>query len=318
MTVAMNHAAGVHSARRRRVLGALDQAGAVVAMAVMAAMCAVTAVEQQAVDGERGAESNGGNRARGDGRLFETATAETMIAGYGGFAYTYPSDVRFTDAGKGTDFTLKKVGWDAKPFRHPVYYGVRVARWSPGSRQGVMVDFLHSKAISRPDDRLKVEGRIDGKPAPQETQVKDLFRTLEFSHGHNMVMLTGLFRLGALTPRLAPYAGLGVGVSLPHTEVKRHSEEKRTYEYQYAGPVGQGLVGLELRLKGASVFVEYKFTLADYRVPMTWRDGDLLVTDVWRQLGEWWAGKTPPGGWAATRLTSHNFIAGAGPRLTSP
>lgn len=294
----------------------LDRAAALVAIGVLVSAAVITTVEQQAVDGEAAPSSPAG--VNGERRPFDTTFAETLVAAYGGVPYTYPSDIRFEDGATGSDFTLRNVEWHGKPFRHPVYYGVRVARWAPGNRSGVMVDFLHSKAISDPLQQVEVGGAIDGKTARSPAKVGELFRTLEFSHGHNMVMLTGLFRLGALAPRLSPYAGVGLGVALPHTEIRRQSETRRTYEYQYAGPVGQGLIGLELRLPRSSVFVEYKFTFADYRVPVTRRDGDLLVTDVWRQLSDWWSGKTPPGGHAATRLVSHNVIAGAGARFGSP
>jgi len=303
--------------RRSRSTVAFDRASALLALAALAMVAAITTVEQQAVDREQ-AVTTGGTGAGGAASSFDTTSAETFVGAYVGVPYTYPSDVKFTDPARKSDYTLKDVGWDGKPFRHPLYYGARVARWAPGNRSGVMVDFLHSKAISRPSEMLRIEGTIDGQPAPKEAKVESLFRTLEFSHGHNMVMITGLFRFAALVPRIAPYVGIGGGVSLPHTEIKRHVEPNRTYEYQYAGPVGQGLVGLEFRLRGSSVFIEYKFTLADYRVPVTFRDGDLLVTDLWRQMRDWWTGIVPPGGHAATRLTSHNFVVGAGARFNSP
>ncbi|MBX9925450.1 MAG: hypothetical protein K2Y05_03760 [Hyphomicrobiaceae bacterium] len=287
-------------------------------MAALAAVAAIDTVDQQAIDREDRAAANGGVGQPPVSKPFATTSAETLVAAYVGVPYTYPSDVRFTSPAKGDDLVLRRVGWDGKPFQHPLYYGARIARWAPGNRSGVMIDFLHSKAISRPADTVKLEGTLDGKPAPKDARIDSLFRTFEFSHGHNMLMATGLFRFAALTPRIAPYAGIGGGVSLPHTEVKWHSEDKRTYEYQYVGPVGQALVGLEFRLGGSSVFLEYKFTLADYRAPLTRRDGDLLVTDVWRQMGEWWSGIAPPGGHVATRLTSHNFVVGAGPRFSSP
>ncbi len=287
-------------------------------MATLAAVAAIITVDQQAIDRDDRAALNGRAGQPTSARPFDTTSAETLVAAYVGAPYTYPSDVRFTSPAKGDDLLLRKVAWDAEPFRHPLYYGARIARWAPGNRTGFMLDFVHSKVISRPADTVKLEGTLDGKPAPNLAQIDSLFRTFEFSHGHNMLMATGLFRFAAFTPRIAPYAGLGAGVSLPHTEVKWHSEDKRTYEYQYVGPVGQGLVGLEFRLGGSSIFVEYKVTLADYRAPLTQRDGDLLVTDVWRQMREWWAGVVPPGGYVATRLSSHNFIVGGGPRFASP
>lgn len=148
-----------------------------------------------------------------------------------------------------------------------------------------------------------------------------MFKHLEFSHGHNMLTFNGLWRLGSLAPRLSPYVGVGGGVSLPHTEVAMTGESHRTYEYQYAGPVAQALVGIEIRLPpsgrapASSLFFEYKFSFADYRVPLSRLDGDLLVTDLWRQAKLWWAGAPPPGGHLSTTLASHQVIGGLGVRF---
>jgi hypothetical protein len=99
-------------------------------------------------------------------------------------------------------------------------------------------------------------------------------------------------------------------VSLPHSEVALTSDAARTYEYQYTGPAAQALFGLELRLRTGSIFLEYKFTIADYRAPHTYRDGSLFPIDMWNQFSRWWSGTEPPGGWAANRLTSHQVIGG--------
>ncbi len=239
---------------------------------------------------------------------------EWMVAAYGGSPYTYPSDVKITKPGV-HDFTVKDVEWQGLPFVNPIYYGVRVLRWFGDGRTGAMLDFTHSKAISKRTQNAKFEGTLDGKPAPETALIGDIFKKLEASHGHNMLTLNGLLRLPSFTFRLSPYVGVGAGVSLPHSEVHVASEASRTYEYQMAGPVGQAVVGLEFRLPRMSYFLEYKFTFADYRMPLTGRDGDILFTDLWRQFQRWWSGAEPPGGWAETRYTSHEVIGGLGVRL---
>ncbi len=77
-----------------------------------------------------------------------------------------------------------------------------------------------------------------------------------------MLTLNGLFRLPSIGLRLHPYVGIGAGVALPHSEVQMVKDPGRTYEYQYAGPVGQALIGIEFRVPRMSYFFEYKFTLA--------------------------------------------------------
>lgn len=244
--------------------------------------------------------------------------AELLIAAYGGSPYTYDSDVHFRRTGNGParDFTVENVEWEGQPFKHPVYYGVRVARWGESGQFGGMIDFTHSKTISRMAQEVRLKGTLDGKPVPEKARIADYFQKLEFSHGHNMLMATGLMRLSSFAPRISPYVGLGAGVSLPHTEIHLHKNDpKRTYEYQYTGPALQGLVGIEFRLPRVSCFIEYKFTFASYSAPLTGREGTWLPLDVWAQIQRWIGGGAPPGGYADTRLASHQLIGGLGVRV---
>lgn len=244
---------------------------------------------------------------------FAPAGGELMLAAYTGVPYTYPSDVTVTRTGL-HDFTAKDVAWDGQPFVNPIYYGARIVRWQGSGRTGAMLDFTHSKTLARLAEEAEFTGTLNGAPAPERARLRDIFRKLEASHGHNMLTLNGLLRLPGIGPRLHPYAGLGAGVSLPHSEVQMANAEKRTYEYQVAGPVAQALIGIELRTARVSYFFEYKFTLAPYRMPLSERDGSLLIFDLWRQLRDWLSGEEPPGGYAATNLVSHQAIAGFGIR----
>jgi lipid A oxidase len=242
---------------------------------------------------------------------------EWMIGAYSGSPYTYDSDVTIKNLGV-HDFKVKDVEWQGKPFINPIYYGVRIARWFDGGNTGSMLDFTHSKAISRPDQDAKFEGTLGGKPAPGTALIKDVFKKLEASHGHNMLTLNGLLRLPSFSARVSPYVGLGAGISLPHSEVHVIGDPSRTYEYQYAGPVGQALIGLEIRLPRMSYFIEYKFSVAPYEMPLTHQDGTLLIFDVWRQFNRWWSGEPPPGGYASTTFISHQVVGGLGVRLGAP
>lgn len=241
-------------------------------------------------------------------------TKEFMIAGYGGMPYTYDSDVSIEAPGS-HDFTAKDVEWEGKPFKAPIYYGVRIVRWLEGGATGAMLDFTHSKTIARLSKETSFTGTINGAPAPEKAKLGDIFRRLEASHGHNMLTLNGLLRLPSIGPRFFPYIGIGGGVSLPHSEVQMKTAPGRTYEYQYTGPAFQGLIGIEFRIPRMSYFFEYKFTFASYQMPLTHRDGTLLIFDIWRQLKRAWAGELPPGGYLSTLLASHEGIAGLGVRL---
>ena len=241
-----------------------------------------------------------------------TATTghDWMIGGYGGVAYTHPADVRIVNPGR-SDFTVNDFGWIGRPFKAPVYYGIRIQRWPEIGVGGTMLDFTHAKAISKREDVATFSGTHNGKKLPEKQKMGDFFRHLEFSHGHNMLTLNGLLRLSPLAGGIRPYVGLGAGISLPHTEVGIRAENARTYEYQFAGFVGQALAGLQVRLGRSTLFLEYKFSYAPYDIPLSHEPrGWLLVTDLWRQFTAWWNGEKPPGGRLTTTLISHHGIGG--------
>jgi lipid A oxidase len=235
---------------------------------------------------------------------------EWTFGGYGGITRTLPSVVRIAKPGQ-TDLTIRGFRWRGRAFKAPIYYGLRSQRWSGFAPFGAMVDFTHAKAIAQKGDTASFSGTLDGKPVAPKAKIGEFFRHLEFSHGHNMLTLNGLVRLAPWWARIRPYAGAGAGISLPHTEVGIRTQKKRTYEYQFAGFVGQLLAGVEIQLGRTALFVEYKFTYAPYDVPLSHEPyGWLLVTDLWRQFSAWWRGKEPPGGRLRTTLITHHGIAG--------
>lgn len=294
---------GTKAATNIRMPGfsALDRAAAIAA----AALITVAAAMPQ----ERDAELTGARAAGSADFARALPGRETAIGAYLGAPYHYPSDFKLTrpDGGK---LTLKDVEWYTRPFDNPLYYGARVQRWFENGRTGTMIDFLHSKAYSPFEQTPKMEGTLDGQPAPDGKKIGDLFKKLEFTHGHNMLTFNGLMRFANFSPRVLPYVGIGAGVSLPHSEMHYEKDPARTYEYQYTGPTAQVLFGLEFRTRTGAVFLEYKFTIADYRAPVTHRDGSWLPLDLWAQFSRWRSGEAPPGGWGETRLSSHQVIGG--------
>lgn len=234
---------------------------------------------------------------------------ESDFGAYLGAPYHYPSDFHLKKTGV-TDLTIKDIPWYTNPFENPLYYGVRFQRWFEGGRLGTMLDFTHSKVYApMKEGERTFEGTLDGKPAPASAKIGDYFNKLEWTHGHNMLTLNGLLRLPSLGV-ISPYAGVGAGMSFPHSEIHLKTDEKRTYEYQYTGPCAQALFGLEFRLRTGSIFIEYKFTAADYWGPLTGRDGTWFPIDMWRQFSRWWSGEEPPNGWAGSKLVSHQVIGG--------
>lgn len=294
----------------------LDRAAAAVGIALMLASVAgqwqqTTAGDPPSKAGARAAEAAEAARA-----LSAAPTRELMVAGYGGAQFTYPSNVSLKNL-PAQDFTAERVGWNGEPFKSPIYYGARIVRWLGTGRTGTMLDFTHSKVLARLEQTSAFSGILNGAPAPARAVLGDVFQRLEFTHGHNMLTLNGLWRLPSLAPRLSPYVGLGVGISLPHTEVQLKNGAPRTYEYQYTGPAAQALLGLEVRFARISYFIEYKFTFARYEAPITHRDGSILFVDLWHQLQRWLGGEKPPGGFVSTLLASHQLISGLGVRAAA-
>lgn len=239
-------------------------------------------------------------------------TRETLAGGYLGITYTQPSSVTIKNLGNNlgrTDLTVGGVDWIGMPFKSPIYYGARVTNWPGLARFGTMLDFTHAKAIAPFDDDVTLTGTHEGKPLPGQAKVGEVFKHFEFSHGHNMLTVNALTRLGFF--RVQPYVGAGAGISLPHTEIAFRTENGRTYEYQYAGLTGQALAGLEVRLGRASVFLEYKLSYSPYDVPLSGVvNGSWLFLDVWRQLRAWMTREAPPGGRLTTPLLTHHAIGG--------
>lgn len=285
--------------------------------AVLAVAICVGSGIWQSDDGVPDAPENSDQGQSDRERAMSSApTSEYMVAAYGGAPYTYPSRVTLKKPGL-HDFSAEPVEWRGEPFIDPIYYGVRVVRWFGEGRTGSMLDFTHSKAIAELQNDAKFKGMINGAEAPETAKLNEVFRRLEFSHGHNMLTLNGLMRLADLHPRLSPYVGLGLGINLPHTEVQMKADKARTYEYQYTGPVLQALIGLEFRVPRMSYFIEYKFSFASYDVPLTGLDGTKigLFADLYRQAVRWFSGEAPKHGELSTQLTSHQVIGGLGVRF---
>jgi lipid A oxidase len=291
-----------------------DIATTLAAALMITASSAASVLEQARVDNEPALAQRSGP---GDGSRLAPGR-ETVIGAYSGAPYNYPSAARVTNPGGpgATDFTVDPVNWYTAPFKSPIYYGARVQRWFAGGRTGGMVDFIHSKAIAPLDEESGFTGTLDGQPLAPRARIADVFRKFEFSHGHNMLLFNGLVRLPGIGARISPYAGAGVGASLPHTEVElTNGGHPRTYEYNYAGPATQALLGVEIRLARVSFFVEYKFTYAHYSAPLSQVDGSWLPLDMWRQVKRWFAGEAPPGGHIATELAAHQIVSGLAVRL---
>jgi hypothetical protein len=182
----------------------------------------------------------------------------------------------------------------------------------------------------------ETSGTFKGQSAPSPVHLTNLLERLEFTHGHNVLMPTALVRLPPITANVRPYLGIGLGISVPHVEVRFAGESpgRWTNEYQYAGPAFQILAGIELRVGRGSYFIEYKFIWSSINAALTggnsWSLKDLRSTwlprwlvepfsglmempgDLWRQFDRWRSGAAHAEGALETHLVLHEIVMGAG------
>ncbi len=252
---------------------------------------------------------------------------ETLIAGYAGAPFYKRSNLHLIRP-DGTDLELKGLGWDGDALYFPIDGGIRSVNWSGSA--GFMIDFLHNKAIARLGsgahgrklkdpviETVEAAGTLKGQPAPSQIKLTDQFQRLEFTHGHNVLLFTPLFRLPETWPGVRLYFGFGGGAAIPHVEVwfPGDAAQQRTNEYQFAGPAAQAVAVLEYRVGKISYFVEYKYTYAWIKGALTGEQSWLnfnMPGDLWRQLTRWWRREEPKLGRINTTLGAHQIIFGAG------
>ncbi len=192
------------------------------------------------------------------------ARAEVQIQVYGGVNGNFSSDVSLHRSGLPTE--TRSVDWDGKSFEMPPYWGVRGVYWLdkwPG--WGLALEFTHAKAYAK----------LNG------TSAGTLYDKLEFTDGNNIFTGNLMYRF---TPwqfyNIRPYAGFGIGVTVPHVEVSLVGDARRTFEYQLAGFAGQGFVGLEMPFgRNWSGFVEAKLSYTHINADIV--DGHHVKTDIW-------------------------------------
>jgi lipid A oxidase len=139
----------------------------------------------------------------------------------------------------GSSFTA---GWKGKSFSPPPYYGLRYTRWSDRGT-GWSFNLTHAKAYADGETLAKNGG----------------YQRLEFTDGSNPITINHLWKFAPIDG-LTPHFGLGAGIAVPHVEIQRVGETRRTFEYQYGGPVLRFALGLSRPFTERwGWFVEYDF-----------------------------------------------------------
>lgn len=197
-----------------------------------------------------------------------TLNAQLTVGVYGGLAYTSGSDVSLVQPG-GTDMTFAGVSWSSESLESPPYYGLRLSYWfGRAAHWGVALDFTHAKMYAKLEESVGVSGRRGAAPVDGRERVADTFNALSFSHGHNLLMVDGMYRWfpkgersDAFLGRMQLYAGLGLGIAIPHVETDVGGVV--TDEYQLSGPALEGLSGLNFDMtRHIALFAEYQLNYA--------------------------------------------------------
>jgi lipid A oxidase len=197
--------------------------------------------------------------------------ADTSISVYFGKGDTRASDARLTET-SGTTLDVAKVHWADRSFSAPVYYGLRINYWpSDSSVNGVALDFTHAKIYADVEQAVDVSGTRNHTAVQGSEALSNTFSELAFSHGYNLLTINALHRWLPDNPTdahaIKPYIGAGMGIAVPHVEIKTASGA--TSEYQYAGVVYQAMAGVNYRVSGNwDLFVEYKLSLGDLNVDL--------------------------------------------------
>lgn len=139
----------------------------------------------------------------------------------------------------GTRFR-ETIGWEGRPFSMPIYYGARVTWWRENNL-GFGAELTHAKAY-----------------APK-SEMPEGFSRLEYSDGHNILTVNMMKRWPNQWGDFTPYAGGGIGIAVPHVDVKAGGS--RTFEYQLTGPAMRLTAGVGYALTDTwGLFGEYQFT----------------------------------------------------------
>lgn len=176
--------------------------------------------------------------------LAAPAAAEVELSFYTGVQEVFDSHIRGNDGERDFDFLAE---WEGRSFEMPPHWGVR-ATWWRSENLGYGVEFEHTKAYASDDTLDKFE-----------------FDTLEFTDGLNSLTANVFYRWPGqwAAGRMTPYVGAGLGVAVPHVEVRRTGSDDETAGYKLAGASAMVAAGASWALNDTwALFGEYKSTFS--------------------------------------------------------
>lgn len=143
-------------------------------------------------------------------------------------------------------------GWEGNSLDAPIYYGARAIWWMP-SDIGFGLEGTHTKAYASGADKAAIG-----------------VSRFELSDGHNVITANVMKRWpDAISNKLTPYVGAGIGVAIPHVDAQVLGASNRTFGYEVTGPAVRGIAGVKYDLSDKwALFGEYQFT---------WSDNDVTI-----------------------------------------
>jgi len=214
------------------------------------------------------------------------AQAQWHLGVYMGGNHSTPADIHLIDPTTSTDITYGSVGFDAKPFEAPQYYGWRAGRsFGKGRRFGIEFEFNHLKMYARIDVPVPVTGHADGAPVSGSQPMDLRVQRYSMSHGLNFLLINLIARqpLGSTDSRTTLVLRGGAGPTLPHAETQVNGVSREQYEW--AGLGADGGAGIEIRLaRRVAVTLDYKLTYAKPTITIA-GDGTGQTTALGHHVG---------------------------------
>lgn len=196
-----------------------------------------------------------------------SSRAEWKIQLYFGKSFTSRSDLRIKQPSRQTDLTFHDVEYHDDSFKTPLYYGLGVSYFPPGSPHlGLETEFIHAKIDSDDQQLVYTSGMRAGRPVNSELRLGEIVQGFSMSHGMNFLFFNLVGRIGILknrgSDRVGLYGRAGIGPMIPHSESVIEGESKAQYELH--GPAFQLAAGSEIDVwKKLDLLFEYKYTFVN-------------------------------------------------------
>ena len=203
------------------------------------------------------------------------AAAEWTVSAFLGHAWNQPGKLHMVSLLDNTDLTIHAVDYEDQSFRLPIYYGARLTRFiTRVPWLGVEGEFIHLKAISKPQQVVDAGGRFGGRSVTGSARLGEFLPHFELSHGLNFVLANAVVRVPLMSRtasrssrRLALMVRGGLGPTIPHVEGQ--SLGRGENGYQLSGLGWQAAMGVDVRIMDwLSAVSEVKWTGSHQRVTL--------------------------------------------------